>query len=324
MHYIKLFEEYSYLIAIDKKIARSKKFIADAKKKHTNKYDYSKVNYINAHTPVKIKCPIHGYFLQTPTSHLFGNGCRECGGKLKLTTKDFIKKSKEIHGNKYDYSQAKYINAHTPIKIYCPVHKQFFYQRPTNHLQGRGCQKCVGDTLRGVFALSKEDFIKKSKDLHGNKYDYSDVDYFNSQTKVSITCPIHGSFSQVPNSHLSGNGCPICNESKGEKTTSDVLNSLKINHLRQHKFSNCIGVTGRRLPFDFYLPDYNMCIEYHGEQHYKAFNYFGGEEKFKTTQRNDKIKEKYCQLYDIELIIIPYTINGFNNIHDFLIKYGFK
>ena len=119
----------------------------------------------------------------------------------------FIEKAREIHGDKYDYSKIEYKGAHTKICIICPKHGEF-WQTPTNHThktKPHGCPKC-----KGGIKSSCEEFIEKAKKIHGNKYDYSKVEYINNHTKVCIICPKHGEFWQIPNSHLSGKGCKFC------------------------------------------------------------------------------------------------------------------
>ena len=122
----------------------------------------------------------------------------------KLTTEDFIKKAKEVHGDKYDYSKVVYKGNRTLVTIVCPIHGEF-QQKPSNHLSGNGCPDCSGNKR-----LTTEDFIKKAREVHGDKYDYSKVKYVNTSTKVCIVCPEHGEFQQTPNDHLGGKGCPNC------------------------------------------------------------------------------------------------------------------
>ena len=273
-------------------------FSEKSNKIHNNKYDYSLVNYINNNTMVKIICPLHGVFEQRPKEHLKGSGCPICYGNKRLSTKEFIVKSNEIHNNKYDYSLTEYKNDKTKVKIICPKH-DVFEQKPNDHLKGCGCAKCNG----GIKML-QEIFIKKSQQSHNNKYDYSLVNYINSKTKVKIICPVHGIFEQNPNDHLKGCGCPICKESKGERTISILLNNKNIHFIRQKRFNNCKDK--KQLPFDFYLPDFNMCIEYDGRQHYQVVDDFGGEKEFKKIQKRDKIKNNYCLKSNIYLLRISY------------------
>ena len=189
-------------------------FIEKAKEIHGDKYDYSKVEYINTKTKVCIICPEHGEFWQTPGSHLNGSGCPECGNnnnKLKqtYTTEEFINKAKKIHGDKYDYSKVEYKGCKEKVCIICPEHGEF-WQIPDNHLRGEKCKKCY-DNKRSITLKSNiEEFIQKAKKIHGDKYDYSKVEYINTKTKVCIICPEHGEFWQTPGSHLNGSGCPEC------------------------------------------------------------------------------------------------------------------
>ena len=293
------------------KILSKEQFIERSNKIHNNKYDYSLVEYINIHTKVKILCPEHGEFLQEPKSHMSGCGCSFCDdNKRKTNIKDFIKKSQEIHSNKYDYSLVKYINNHTKIKIIYPQHG-IFTQTPYKHMNRKqGCPSC-----NGGIKFNTEIFISKSKDIHGEKYDYSSVNYINSSTKVEIICKIHGIFKQIPNNHISKKyGCPYCNESHGEKEICKILNNNNINYIRQYKFNNCRHILP--LPFDFYIPDFNLCIEFDGEQHFRIFEKWGGEENLLNIKRNDEIKNQFCKNNNIEILRIKYN----ENIKDLLSK----
>ena len=198
-------------------------FIKRAREVHGDKYDYSKAEYKNSQEKVCIICPNHGEFFQVPNSHLSGRGCSKCSGKNRLTTKDFIKKAKETHGNKYDYSKVDYKNSTTKVCIICPEHGEF-YQRPGEHFRGYGCQKCGGN-----LKLTTESFIRKAKEVHNNKYDYSKVVCKNSTTKVCIICPEHGEFFQIPNNHIRGQGCSKCGGSY-RLNTDDFVKKAKSVH----------------------------------------------------------------------------------------------
>jgi very-short-patch-repair endonuclease len=298
-----------------KKIYSSTKneFILKSNKIHNNKYNYSLIEYINSGTKVKIICPIHGVFEQPPKDHLRGNGCSFCGGTKKLGTEYFIKQSKKIHGDKYDYSLVKYKNNKTKIKIICPIHG-IFEQIPQNHLNhNQGCPKCCGNNKK-----SNIDFIKESKETHGYKYDYSLIEYKNNRSKVKIVCPIHGVFEQNAFSHIKGSGCPICNESKGERKIRNFLLNNKIVFDSQKKFKNCINIL--KLPFDFYLIEYNICIEYDGIQHFMPNSKFGGETQYIKIKINDKIKNKYCKENNIYLLRISYKDDIIQKMNELLKK----
>jgi len=287
-------------------------FINDSKIIYGDKYDYSLVEYVNNKTKIKIICPIHGVFEKTPDKHLYGkSGCLKCDNyhtkNINNHKRTVVDRMNVKHNNFYDYSLVEYVNNKTKIKIICPIHG-VFEQTPNNHLQGNGCLKCGGTEK-----MSTQDFINKAKLVHGDKYDYSLVNYVNYKNKVKIICSLHGVFNQSFIKHCNRkNGCPICKESKGEKQIRVFLENNKINFTPQYRFNNCINKYP--LPFDFYLPDYNMCIEFNGEQHYKSFKFFGGSEKFKQQLINDNIKLKFCENNKIQLLIIKYDENVINKL----------
>ena len=138
---------------------KTKVFIRKALKKQGNWYDYSKVEYKNSRTRIIIGCPIHGYFEQVLRNHLVGNGgCKDCSiENSKYTTEEFIEKAKEIHKDKYDYSEVVYVNNHTKVKIFCHKCEEYFYRTPANHLRGQGCLNCSGNKK-----YTKEEFIEKA------------------------------------------------------------------------------------------------------------------------------------------------------------------
>jgi very-short-patch-repair endonuclease len=276
---------------------------------HNNKYDYSLVEYKNMKTKVKIICPIHGVFEQNLNNHIYKKyGCPDCGGTKKINTEEFIKKSKKIHNNKYDYSLVEYKNMKTKVKIICPIHGEF-EQEPRHHLNNSGCQICNG----GV-KYNNKIFIINAIKTHGNKYDYSLVDYKNNNTNIKIICPIHGVFEQNPNNHISKKyGCPICSESKGEKQIRLYLQENNVKYERQKKFKDC--KYKYPLPFDFYLIEYDLCIEYDGEQHYKSFDFFGGDKRLKIQQKKDKIKNDFCEKNNINLLRIKYDENIYEKLN---------
>ena len=182
-------------------------FVERSRKKHGDKYDYSKVEYINMKTKVIIICPKHGEFLQLPDNHLRGKECASCKGRGDIVTnlKLFIEKSKLMHNNKYNYEKFNYVNSKTKGTINCPIHGDF-NQSPNIHLSKSGCPKCYYDHLKS----NNIEFILKSNIIHNNKYDYSLVNYTTNHDSVKIICKKHGGFNQTPSSHLCGSGCKEC------------------------------------------------------------------------------------------------------------------
>jgi len=277
-------------------------FIIDSIRKHGNKYDYSLVEYINNRTTIMIICPIHGEFKQTPSNHIQGRGCKKCHIlNILMSINTFIQKSNIIHNNKYNYSLVKLEGLQKEIKIICPIHGEF-KQKPEYHLYGHGCHLCGGSQK-----LTLKQFIEKSKKVHGDKYNYSLVEYKNTHTEVNIICKIHGKFKQKAREHYDGCGCPKCKESKGERKIRNYLKFNNIDFKSQKTFEGC--KYKNLLKFDFYLPKENLCIEYDGEHHFIIKEHWGGIKEFKNIQKRDNIKIEYCKNNVIKLLRIKYTDN---------------
>ena len=248
-------------------------FIERAKKIHGDKYDYSKVNYINASTKVCIICPEHGEFWQTAGEHFRGSGCPKCKSEhlsevFKMSKEEFIERAKKIHNNKYDYSKVEYVNCDTPVNIICPNHGEF-KATPYNHLRGQRCPVCTNEDKSVRMADTKEEFIEKAKKIHGDKYDYSNVEYKNNRTKVKIICPKHGEFMQKPTDHLRGHGCPTCgcNISKVENEIYEMVKSYCPDAVHNDK------TVIEPLELDIYVPSLRIGIEYNGLRwHSEEFN----------------------------------------------------
>lgn len=184
-------------------------FITKAREEHGERYDYAKSVYVNNRTKLIITCTEHGDFEQRPADHMQGKGCPSCGTSSSaaaqtLTTETFIKKAREVHGNRYDYDRAVYVNNKRKLIITCPEHGDF-EQRPGDHMRGKGCEACSG-----TGKLTTHEFIEKARAVHGGRYGYSKSFYVNTLTKVIITCTEHGDFTQTPDRHLRGSGCPSC------------------------------------------------------------------------------------------------------------------
>ena len=179
----------------------------------------------------------------------------------KLTTEEFIQKALEKHGDKYDYSLVEYVNNNTKVKIICPIHGTF-EQLPRSHLNGSICPFCANASRNLKEKNTTEQFIEEARKKHGDKYDYSNVKYMNSYTKVKIICPAHGLFEQIPRNHLSGACCPKCKSSKGEGQIRFFLKENNIVFEEQKKFHNCKDIN--LLSYDFYIPEKNLLIEYNG------------------------------------------------------------
>jgi hypothetical protein len=260
------------------------------------KYDYSLAEYSSLSTKIKVLDHNNNEHLIRPDSLLLGNNLNL---KSAINKEEFLISSfNKVHNDKFSYKNLIYNSCDRKVTITCVIHGDF-KQTIDNHKKGKGCPKCNGKNKTTL------DIITDFNKIHNGKYDYSKVNYIGIKNKVEISCPVHGIFTQSPEEHINGCGCPICKESRGERTIRIFLEENKIRFIQQHKFDMCRNILP--LPFDFYLPDHNICIEFQGEQHYKPFKYFGGEPKFKLTMKRDKIKQTYCKENFINLIIIPFN-----------------
>jgi len=189
-------------------------FISKANTIHEYQYDYSKVNYIDNRIKVIIICSEHGEFTQIPNNHLRGSGCDRCGHILiglrsRLTLDEFIEKSNQIHHNKYDYSKAIYVKGNSIVDIICPEHG-IFQQKAAGHLCGYGCSPCGYKDVSIATRYTQNKVLENFRRIHGDCYDYCDVEYKTNHEVVTIKCKDHGSFQQSPHGHLQGQGCPRC------------------------------------------------------------------------------------------------------------------
>lgn len=279
-------------------------FIFKAKCCHNDTYRYDNFIYKDSQTKSYVTCLKHGDFLISPNNHLRGTGCPICFGNIVLTTEEFIKRAREIHGDKYDYSKVNYINNWTKVNIICTEHGEF-WQIPANHLQGKGCNNCGNINIGNKLRSNKEEFIEKAFQVHSYKNDYSKFNYVNSQTKGCIICLVddsHKDYWQTPASHLSGSGCPKCNFSKGELAIKAILEKNNIEYEPQYKIPEVVTL----YEYDFYLPNCRTLIEFQGIQHYEPVDYFGGEDNLSYIRGNDEIKKHLADRYKYRLLEFNY------------------
>lgn len=228
---------------------------------NAEKYDYSKTVFKGSRSEVQIHCNVCGTdFMQQARKHLEGQGCRNCRNEgfrkaYQLGKDDFIKRAQGVHGGKYNYSKVQYKSTRDPVCIVCPEHGEF-WQAPMNHLNGQGCKKCYHE---GKF-LSKEEVLKRCKDVHGDFYDYSLVEYKGYSEKVDITCPKHGVFSQSMADHLYGKGCPKCvhHISSQEIECFEFIKQFCPDAVQ----SDRTVLEGKEL--DIYIPSKHLAVEING------------------------------------------------------------
>jgi len=280
-------------------------FIAQANIIHNNIYNYTKSKYISVSSKIEIICNIHGSFWQTPRDHLYSAArCPYCFGTPKKSIEEFIAKANIIHNNKYNYSKAIYLSNKNNIEIICNIHGSFL-QNTKHHLNGSGCKKCAG------LFLDLECFINKANLVHNHKYEYTNVIYFNSTTKIEIICKNHGSWFQTPNVHLTGHGCPKCSHLVSKQET-EWLDSLNISLENRNIHLPKLG----RKRVDGYDPKTNTVYEFYG-------NYWHGNPiLYNHNDFNHKSKKTFGELY-LKTINREMCIKnaGYNIIHIWELDY---
>lgn len=266
-------------------------FIEKANKIHGENYDYSKSNYLGCYDKTIIICKYHGEFEQAPITHLRGSGCQKCyddkrGESIRKSTKEFIDRAIKTHGDRYNYSKSNYISVDDKVTIICNTHGEF-NQVAYSHINGQGCPTCGLERRAKNRTENIEYFIRKSIEKHGDRYDYSKVEYKKNNINVKIICKAHGEFLQYPANHyISGYGCPLC-VNKTEAKLYEKLLPIYPNLSRQFKEDWC--KRKKHLPFDFCIQEYKIIIELDGRQHFKQVsNWSSPDEQFE----NDKFKEE--------------------------------
>jgi len=274
-------------------------FIKKAQEIHNNKYDYTKTNLLerDENGKISIICPIHGEFKIKPSLHLKGQGCPKCKGR-GLKQNEIIEKAKIVHNNKYDYSKVIFSKMHDKVTIICPIHGEFEQTLSKHISKKQGCPKCAAINRGKNNLMNEKEFFEKAKEIHHNKYDYSQTIYNGMNHLFKYICPIHGEIEQRPYDHLRGYGCYKCGnlESKKENEIYDFIKE-KITDVKQN---NRTILKGKEL--DIYIPSKQIAIEYNGLRwHSEEF----GRDKWyhlnKTLECNNK-GIKLLQIFEDEYI----------------------
>ena len=273
--------------------------------------------YINSKTKIKCKCLICGnIWFGYPSNLKKGHGCMICGGKSKQDTKTFID---SLPQNVIENVKiiGEYSNAHEKILCLCKKCGNKWMGNITVLKRGGLCPICSHGEAGYKKRKTKNDFIAQIKKINKNINIIGE--YSTAFDKIKCGCKICGHiWEALPINLLKGCGCPNCKTSHGEKKINKFLSEHNIKYIPQHKFSGLKGVGNRLLSYDFYLPDYNLLIEFQGEQHERSVEYFGGEDQFKIQQEHDKRKREYSKSHNINLLEIWYYDE--DNIEEILIK----
>lgn len=260
----------------------TEQFNKEAKKLHNNLYEYPDP-YLGSLIKIRIECKIHGMFEQTPKGHMKGYGCPECGKIKNNKNNELIKlknsllfkdSANKVHMFEYEYPYP-YISSKIKIGIECKIHG-IFEQTPHKHInEKQGCPKCA--VLKNkkhsfdFYTIKQEDFLSISKKAHDNFYSYEKSIYVNNKTKIIITCPLHGDFSQVAGKHMRGFGCLAC---------SIILNTNKLRHDNVSIEKIYRSVHGERYIYNGDYVKYNECVRItcrvHGDFDKKPSSHISG------------------------------------------------
>ena len=235
-------------------------FLSEARKRHGDRYDLSEVVYQGRTKKIKVICKEHGpFYPQAGNFGYLGSGCPECGRELNGSKRrrkeiSYIAEGARVHKGRYSYGKVTRKNGVAMMWVICKVHGRYL-QNAQDHLKGIGCMKCARP-LR-----DQGTFMERAREVHGDKYDYSKVEYTKALNKVTIICPTHGEFEQTPSSHISAaQGCPMC--AKVGPSTGQLEVHEFLNHHLPAELEHGFDETRRSL--DVFIPEKNIAVEYHG------------------------------------------------------------
>lgn len=258
--------------------------------------------YINASTKILHRCRIDkNEWYATPNNILSGHGCRKCFDRLNSqkrykTHEQYLVELYNINANIIPIEDYK--GDSVKIKHMCLVDGYIWEVAPTNLLRGVGCPRCSKKERYTT------DSFKEKMNIINNNIEIIG-EYINEKTKILCRCKIDGhEWHALPSNLIKGKGCPVCNMSHGERIIKSYLIDKKIKYNPQYTFDDCRSIY--KLEFDFYLPEYQYCIEYDGVQHFEPIEHFGGQTALEERIKRDMIKTNYCKENNIPLLRIRY------------------
>ncbi len=293
------------------------KYTYEEVKEYVESFGYELLSneYINANGKLKTKCPKGHVWITTFDRFKRDLRCKKCANEKlkenKMYTYEEVREYVESFG--YELLSNEYIGSNEYIIVKPPCGHEAYKVTFAHFKNGNRCKKCANEKLSEKKRL---DYESVKKYIEGFNYKLLSKEYTNAHQLLKIKCSKDHIYNTTFNNFKNGKRCPICNETKGEKEVSRVLDKLNIKYNSQYKFEDCKAK--RYLPFDFYLPDYNCCIEFDGEQHFEIVKWFGGLDGFIGTVIRDTIKNEYCKKNNIKLIRIPYQ--EFNNIERIIVN----
>ena len=260
--------------------------------------------YQGSRSKIKCECKKCGNKWETEARNLLrGNGCPVCNkSNPKLTTEQYKIQLKKINPN--IIVMGEYTGNGNKITCKCKICGYEWYPFANAIKSGHGCPNCKALNNR----LSNKEFVKRMKNI--NLFVKIIGKYETNKTPLEVKCLVCGKiFNARPEGLLKKSGCPYCNLSKGERDVSVFLDKNNIKYIQQKKYKDLIGLGGGKLAYDFYLPDYNLLIEYQGRQHKEPVKGFMEGELFEYVKEHDRRKKEYAKRHNIQLLEIWYNEN---------------
>lgn len=305
------YKKYMCNTCSDKEARRNRSIPYKTIKDKVEKCGYTlitkKENYKGTENKIEVSCPNNHTYEVFCNSFLAGKRCRKCYDmknreKLLISYEDILSFINSI-GYKLHTSKDNYIDTKGSVEVSCSENHR--YRTRINTLRsGKRCRKCSAKES-GLKARIPYEKMVESVEKEGYKLLTEKENYNGTHAYCMFQCnKNHKPYRSTMAEFSQGSRCPVCKESKGEKKIRQILDELEINFIQQNKFDDC--KFKQVLAFDFYLPEYNLLIEYDGIQHYEIVEVFGGFDGFVDTKIRDTVKNIYCERNNIELLRIPY------------------
>lgn len=291
----------------------SKKYTYEFVKEYIGSFGYKLLSgkYINSRTKLLIKCPKGHEYEISFNGFKQGYRCSYCCGNAKPLLKDIEEYMKTFN---YTLLSDKYKNSASKLSLVCPLGHKFEMSWDSFKNKNQRCPICVRRANADKHRLSYDE-VKEYIESFG--YELLSEEYIDNQTKLLVRCPYGHEYEVRYANFYQGSRCPICNISKGERKIISCLEENNIEYIYEKTFKNLLGVNGGNLSYDFYLPKYNLLIEYQGEYHDgSVLN--ETKERFEKQQEHDRRKREYAKDNGYNLLEIWYW--DFDNIENILIK----
>lgn len=278
--------------------------------------------FISAGTKTKFRCSKHGVFIATPYCLMIGKyACWQCSNEMlhlgnASSQEQYIDLCRKTHGDFYDYSKVKYTGYRDKVEIICPNHGSFFQRANSHAPQGNGCPECFKVRKKS----NTEEYISRCISRYGDMYDYSKTVYTRGIDKLIMTCKKHGDFEIRARDHLHyGRGCQSCYGSAGEVMCMEFFRKVGLLYKKEY------SIPGSRYRYDFFLPDLNILVEYHGQQHFHIVPVFDDKDGFEDRIARDKAKIELADVHGIDLLVVDYrdfeSKRIWNEIYDKISKH---